>query len=163
MPDSGLGGMDELAAAAEELAMDIDSDADEDRSLEATDHLAGAEHGSELPFANNRPVFANHNGLPEERDLRAANLKVSSHPSASKKSPNSQPERPPDGPIHVAGDGSCSLRDSRKHVPGDKALPCVPSRIGSGGVPDLKDTAHPGRARVPFSISSCCQLHSTGR
>ena len=117
MPDSGLGGMDELAAAAEGLSIGMDSNADEDCSLEATDRLAGAEQGSEHPFESNRPVFTNHNDLPEERALRAMILMVSSRPSASKNSPNSQPERSPDGPIRVAGDGGCSACHSRMFVP----------------------------------------------
>ena len=72
--------MDELAAAAAVLAMDVDSEIDDATILEITDGSPGASTGTVPASGCATEDEENHTNVPVDRQLRTKNPKVNMHP-----------------------------------------------------------------------------------
>jgi|EP00966_Prymnesium_polylepis_P321605 hypothetical protein len=71
--------MDELAAAASVLAMDVESNPDEDGEQDVLAGEPGGEDARSCPFKPAAEEKENHSDHPEQRDVRTDHLKVSKY------------------------------------------------------------------------------------
>ena len=84
--------MNELAAAASALAMDVESESDEDPMLETMWGTVGSADVQALAVESIPPEKENKAVPPVVPRVRAASCKVSLHPFALRESPYAEPE-----------------------------------------------------------------------